>query len=422
MYYIKYKNKGEIDVNAFRLMGASTKENDDNKIGFFGSGLKYAIAVLLRNGIDLKVYSGDKEIKIGTRKTKLRGEEFYVITINGTPTFLTTRMGKDWEIWYAVREVYCNCLDEGGVETEVVEDVKAEKGFTNFYIQITDDIENVHKNWDHYFSDKLEPMHEYNQNKIFHNVVDNELRIYRRNMLVHHNKEKCLYNYDIYNAEINESRALKSLFSTKWDITSLWKGGANREMISKLFGSEAGGSFEWDFDWSHGTSFSSLWLECVDDRIVVPDEYAGNFIDDLSSKNHLKLPYSLCKELKKQFKNQIIVRGIDGVEENNIVRLVPNERELRIIEESKEFLKNAGVDIQYKISVADLGEFNGEAKNNEIFLARKTFDLGKREVVETILEEYAHLESSQADRTRGFQDYLLKMILKQMEEKTNIYL
>ena len=40
MKYLKISNKGEIDPNAFRLRGASTKRNDEMKIGFFGIGLK----------------------------------------------------------------------------------------------------------------------------------------------------------------------------------------------------------------------------------------------------------------------------------------------------------------------------------------------------------------------------------------------
>ena len=59
--YLKISNKGNIDINAFRLMGASTKRGSD-KIGFFGSGLKYGISTLLREGIGLRVFSGIEEI------------------------------------------------------------------------------------------------------------------------------------------------------------------------------------------------------------------------------------------------------------------------------------------------------------------------------------------------------------------------
>ena len=58
--FIKIQNEGEIEKRAFQLIGASTKRDDESKIGFFGSGNKYAIALLLRKNIFFKVYSGKK--------------------------------------------------------------------------------------------------------------------------------------------------------------------------------------------------------------------------------------------------------------------------------------------------------------------------------------------------------------------------
>ena len=100
-------------LNAILLIGASTKRGDDTKIGFFGSGLKYSMATLLRNGIPFKMFSGTKEIKITTKKVKLREQEFRQIVINGKPTSMTLEMGIDWQPWFAVREILCNAIDEG---------------------------------------------------------------------------------------------------------------------------------------------------------------------------------------------------------------------------------------------------------------------------------------------------------------------
>ena len=55
-------NAGEIEPEAFTLMGASTKRGDENMIGRFGSGLKYAICYLIRNDIEFKIFSGKQEI------------------------------------------------------------------------------------------------------------------------------------------------------------------------------------------------------------------------------------------------------------------------------------------------------------------------------------------------------------------------
>ena len=46
---IVFENPGEIDIRSISTFGVSVKEGD-NPIGFFGTGLKYAIVVLLRTG------------------------------------------------------------------------------------------------------------------------------------------------------------------------------------------------------------------------------------------------------------------------------------------------------------------------------------------------------------------------------------
>ncbi|MDD3302253.1 MAG: hypothetical protein PHN31_01760 [Candidatus Gracilibacteria bacterium] len=48
--YTLFENDGEIDINSIKFLGCSTKDGIET-IGKFGTGLKYAISVLLRNGI-----------------------------------------------------------------------------------------------------------------------------------------------------------------------------------------------------------------------------------------------------------------------------------------------------------------------------------------------------------------------------------
>ena len=120
---IEIANNGEVPVEAFTLMGASTKRGDDTKIGYFGSGLKYAISKLTKDGVDLKIYSGKKEIKITTTNVSLGREKFKRININKRPTSLTTEMGPDWELWQAIREIYCNAADEEGHKVSTQEHI-----------------------------------------------------------------------------------------------------------------------------------------------------------------------------------------------------------------------------------------------------------------------------------------------------------
>lgn len=109
---IIFQNNGEIDINAIKTFGVSVKK--EGSIGFFGTGLKYAIAVLLREGCDITIYSGENKLEFGIESLEVTGESFDFITMNGERLGFTTELGKMWQPWMAFREIYCNCTDENG--------------------------------------------------------------------------------------------------------------------------------------------------------------------------------------------------------------------------------------------------------------------------------------------------------------------
>lgn len=110
---IVFKNNGVMDPRLMTTFGVNVKEND-HPIGFFGTGFKYAIAVLLRNSCEVMVNSGRQVYQFGVMEEEIRGKTFNRITMNGEPLAFTLDLGKKWELWQAYRELYSNCLDEGG--------------------------------------------------------------------------------------------------------------------------------------------------------------------------------------------------------------------------------------------------------------------------------------------------------------------
>ncbi|MHB1326897.1 MAG: hypothetical protein ACYC2K_01725, partial [Gemmatimonadales bacterium] len=110
---IVFENKGEIDPLMITTFGVNVKDGD-SPIGFFGTGLKYALAILMRNGCAVVIQSGKQRFVFGKKAVSLRGKEFEFVTMNGEPLGFTTEVGKTWELWMAYREMFCNSQDEGG--------------------------------------------------------------------------------------------------------------------------------------------------------------------------------------------------------------------------------------------------------------------------------------------------------------------
>jgi len=123
-----------IDKRAITVMGVSSKDNP-NAIGFFGTGLKYSIATLLRNNIDITIYAGIEKLSLTSAREKIRNDEFDIVRMNDQELGFTTDLGKTWEMWQAFREIYSNCLDECGEIFESSSLVDPEEGYTTIIVR-----------------------------------------------------------------------------------------------------------------------------------------------------------------------------------------------------------------------------------------------------------------------------------------------
>lgn len=136
MSTIIFRTPGTLDMRAFTTMGMSAKPTTDRPIGVFGTGLKYAVAVLVRLGARFEVHTGGHRYWFETAPVDFRGSSFEQIVMrrdawiggnwDGTGWKLgrrvklpfTTQYGLNWQMWMAFRELYANTLDENGVTFE----------------------------------------------------------------------------------------------------------------------------------------------------------------------------------------------------------------------------------------------------------------------------------------------------------------
>lgn len=115
---IIFETPTELDLIALRTFGISAKETE-SPIGRFGTGLKYALAVLLREGQRVSIQAGRMRIEVEAETRDFRGQDFAFVIAKPAyePAFdlgFTSLLGRDWELWQAYRELHSNTVDEGG--------------------------------------------------------------------------------------------------------------------------------------------------------------------------------------------------------------------------------------------------------------------------------------------------------------------
>lgn len=204
--FLRIKNAGELDIRLIALMGGTTKAEDHSKIGQFGTGLKYAISYLIRNKNNFRVFIGNEEIVFEGREEVIGDHSFTTIYMNGISMNITTRYGYQWKAWEVIRELWCNAKDEGSELFEVVDNEPCGiSGTTEFYLEFTEDIEEVVKNWEQYFLG-AEPIYENDKIGIYHNP-GKKLKIYKNKVLIHINEYYgSKFLYDFKGANLNELR------------------------------------------------------------------------------------------------------------------------------------------------------------------------------------------------------------------------
>jgi hypothetical protein len=125
---IVFETPGLMDLRSLTLMGSSAKPNSTSPLGRFGTGLKYAVACLVRSDTPPVVFVGRNRYEFRVLAGEFRGvpvEEIELVGPFDRRTLpYTTGYGAAWESWMVYRELEANTLDEGG-RTYVVDDVSS---------------------------------------------------------------------------------------------------------------------------------------------------------------------------------------------------------------------------------------------------------------------------------------------------------
>ncbi len=414
--YFVIENDKEIDSRAFTLMGASTKRQDDSKIGFFGSGNKYSVALLMRENIHFKIFSGKKEIKFGKKIVDFGGQRYEVIIINGKETSLTTEMGPNWKAWFAIREFYSNAIDEGEVRLNVSDEFEPKAGTTKIYIEKTEVLSDFFSNIQKYIltinANRIATVDtRYGKVSLIKKMDEESLVFYRKGIRIEKSSKSCLYWYDFDKVDINESRTTKYSHQPNERIASFYAI-TEDEQIIKNFIQNYNGKYEEGLYWEYADALSSAWERVLKGRRIYPQSVAMISGDFEAKANSIILPTKLAKKISEEISSINVV----GFSENEKYKaLEKTSQEQQSIDSCLAEMKKFGYACNKNVLVAKfyasdvVGCWDG--KNDVIVLSREHFPDSIDKLLALMMEEYFHSEG-QVDGQRSFVDFLIKEIIK----------
>lgn len=396
MESVVFKNLGEMDLRAVTMFGVSAKVND-NPIGFFGTGLKYAISILIRNHVSFELYVGKDKYDFKKKTMDMRGKEFDAITMNGADLPFTTEVGKNWELWQAFRELYCNALDEGG-DVVLEEDAGPEVGTTRIVIHDKRIVE--------IYFDRYSIVLNRNKNLLFKSakieIYNNPSKAgYYRGVRVFDFALPSKYTYNmIEQTDLTEDRGVKNQDYYMRKIAQHTASMDDRDAIHNVLASSA------DFMES---IFSYSLLEYFDDNISEAFEAES---EALFNQNNNQFNLS-AKSIYMKRADKKVSRNRQA-HEMTVIQSKQLSKALEIVQ------KVYPEATRYKtIVVKDLGQnvmAQADTTLQAMIVSSRVFELGSRYLVSTLIEEYFHLWTGFGDQSRALQTYLFDQITTLIEQ------
>lgn len=430
--YLEIKNKGLIEPEALTLLGGTTKRDDSTKIGMFGSGNKYALAYFIRNNIKINIYSGESEIIIGTKDKHFRGMDMKVITVNGGETSITSETGPGWDLWQCIREIYSNAVDEGIVSFALVDEMTPSNDVTSIYLQATEGVVEFMEKKERYIYSKDSILFECSFGRIL-KKYGKTANIYRKGIRCYDTTMESLYDYDIFDIDINESRIVNQDTKMKQAIWALLSKCDKVEIVRNFIENHASQStlennYYLDYWSSNQYVFdaSPAWEEVLKGKLVAPYDLGG-YVNDLWRDITYFVHKDLYRKLVSVFGREIsALKGANGDNIQYIVR-EPSPLQSATIKKAKEFFSDCEFEVDYPVFIADFlvdkpDALMGLAHDGSILISSHCIEKGVQYVVDTIFEEYVHLKHGTSDETRSMQNALISEMINYMKVKNCIVL
>jgi hypothetical protein len=376
---IYFANEGHIDLDTVRTMGVSIK--GEGAIGYFGTGIKYALATLLRTDHRVELEVSGEVHKFTTRPKEIRGKMFDMIYMNDEQLAFTTDLGRDWEVWMAYRELHSNCLDEDGKISR-----SGWIGDTTWRIsgpEIEKAYDERHKIFLHgdpaWVTDGLE---------VYRGISNN---IFYRGVRIHRLVKPTRMTYNLTcPIELTEDRTAKSSWDISYKLASKLPTIADPEFCSKLI-SPGADTYDQALEFSHCGTPSEEFL----------DEVEKHFNNARLSPSAKEL---LLSSRKVNTDDTITLTDVEKEDVRKALSLIQHLNCHLEVDEIH-FVEHLGAGIY------------GKMESGRIFIPRQTIANGVDFLAITIWEEFLHRDLALRDETRAMQQYLFDKILALIKEK-----
>lgn len=418
-----FHTESEIPVGGFRLMGASTKGADDTRIGFFGTGLKYSIAVLFREGIEFGASIAGEEISFELADVEMGGETFQEILLNGQATSLTTRMGTRWEVWHAIREIWQNTVDEGGVIMMHCQPEEIPDWGTSFWIEQDDKVQAVVNRWGEYFADNFDGVRRLSHlercpaymkgMRVTQIGDDDDLETESLSMFSYHFTENVMLNemrlMPDYTLEGRVYLGMSRHYSVddwKWFLTH----------------PEKPHTLEWELFGEKGRIPYSN--EALEEALREYRIYPENYRDTVPSYPYpLKVSSTAYSVLMTRYPNLSY-----ATEGGNYVAVECKECLYKVAKMMQEIHQLTGLELPVKLELGDFLQeetlgvyYKGTVGISHAMIHESN---GGKEITDyirsVILEELIHFNTGYDDNTRSLESYLFQMVAQALGKGTKI--
>jgi hypothetical protein len=385
---VQFITPNVINPLSWSLVGISAKPNSNNPIGKFGTGLKYAIAICVRNKWPIKVITKTnhkvQEYAFSSVSEDFRGNNHEIITCNDAKLPYTTHYGNHWADWTVLRELYSNAVDENGY-MKINDIVDVPNNSTVFVVDSADVAELAENIEDYILGERSKQAIVYENDSMA--ILDERYasKIFYKNILVG-NIPSCKFGYNIFSeVKLTEDRTFSSNYEIERIIT---KSILTGEFDSALENFMLAGSY------TENTFYTPDWIDL--------SESMQNALVRLNASNPHTLLNCLKIYLPKEEKNKYNEVEFSLVERKMLDAAIKSMKvcSLPIVENI----------VKVEVEDNELIAFVDSKDKSCVYLTDKAFR-NQDYLIATLMEEFSHCRGY-FDESRQYEEYLCETIAK----------